>query len=70
MFFWCQTCQKRFHLEGIFPADVVIHRQHGDVKTGQQDTSQDAIFFLICSKKKVKLSSVNILQYILQLQDN
>lgn len=57
-----------FHLEGVLPADVVVHRQHGDVKTGQQDTSQDAILFLICTKKKVKVSSVNIVQYILQLQ--
>lgn len=39
------------HLEGVFPADVVIDRQHGDVKAGQQDTSQDAVFFLICSKE-------------------
>lgn len=58
-----------FHLEGVFPADVVVHRQHGDVKTGQQYTSQDAILFFICTGKKVKLSSVNILQYTLQLQD-
>lgn len=41
-----------FYLEGVFPADVVIHRQHGDVETGQQDTSQDAVLLLICTNKK------------------
>lgn len=40
-----------FYLEGVFPADVVIHGQHGDVKAGQQDTSQNAVFFLICSEE-------------------
>lgn len=34
-------------LEGIFPAYVVVHGQHGDVEAGQEDTSQDSFFFLI-----------------------
>ena len=40
------------YLEGIFPADVVIHWQHGDVKAGQQDTSQDVVLFVICSNER------------------
>ena len=37
------------YLKGVFPADVVVHGQHGDVKAGQQDTSQDVVLFLICT---------------------
>lgn len=50
---------RRVYLEGILLADVVVHRQHGDVKTGQQDTSQDAVLFLIYRNNKAK-SQTNI----------
>lgn len=40
-------CVYSTDLEGVFPADVVVDRQHGDVEAGQQDTTQNALLLLI-----------------------
>ena len=42
----------RAHLEGVLPADVVIHGQHGDVEAGQEDASQDAFLFVVCTTEE------------------
>lgn len=43
---------RQVYLESVFLVDVVVHRQHGDVETGQQNTSQDVVFFLICTTER------------------
>ena len=40
------------HLEGVLLADVVVHRQHGDVEAGQQDATQDALLLIICTTEE------------------
>lgn len=47
-------------LEGVFPAYVVIHGQHGDVEAGQEDTSQDSLFLLICRHKERGVVDISI----------
>lgn len=37
-------------LEGVLPADVVVHRQHGYVETGQENASQNSLFLVIYKK--------------------
>lgn len=47
-------------LEGVFPGYVVIHRQHGDVEAGQEDTSQDSLFLLIWRHKDRDVENISI----------
>ena len=41
-------------LEGVFPVNVVLHREHGHMETGQEDAAKYPLFFLICTQKQNK----------------
>jgi hypothetical protein len=41
-------------LEGVFPVNVVVHREHGNMETGQEDAAQYPLFFLICMSRQNK----------------
>lgn len=46
------TMKTHTDLKGIFPVDVVVHRQHGDVEAGQQNAAEYPLLFLICTDRK------------------
>lgn len=42
-------------LKGIFPVNVIIHRQHGYVEAGQENASEYSFLFFICREKRSKI---------------
>lgn len=43
-----KTCTD---LEGIFPVDVVVHRQHGHTEARQEDAAKNPLLLFVCRDK-------------------
>lgn len=54
-------------LEGIFSVNVIVHRQHGYMKAGQEDAAEDPLLFLVC---KTKPETDTVIHFALLLSIN
>lgn len=52
-------------LKGIFPVNMIIHRQHGYVKAWQKNASKYSFLFFVCRETGEKVSAAILVGQLL-----